>query len=145
MKTYLQRHFGAKLFLSYLAIIVVGVLVLIIASQFILPAAFNRHMGMMNAGMGMGNGMMFGQNNDSMPQLYLDFRASFNEAPSIVASDSTSAPAPAIVSLKKILTRLWRAKWNIHSKKNRLPKLPVTFIISHMAYIFVRRTALEIT
>ena len=80
MKTYLQRHFGAKLFLSYLAIIVVGVLVLIIASQFILPAAFNRHMGMMNAGMGMGNGMMFGQNNDSMPQLYLDFRASFNEA-----------------------------------------------------------------
>ncbi len=80
MKTYLQRHFGAKLFLSYLTIIVVGVLVLIIASQFIIPAAFNRHIGMMNGVMGMGNGMMFGQNEDLMSQLYLDFRASFNEA-----------------------------------------------------------------
>ena len=89
MNAYLQRHFGAKLFLSYLAIIVVGVAVLIVASQFVLPAAFNRHMGdMMNGGMGMGNGMTLapgasagvGENNDSMSQLYVDFRASFNEA-----------------------------------------------------------------
>ena len=81
MNAYLQRHLGAKLFLSYLAIIVVGVAVLILASQFVLPAAFNRHMnGMMgNNGMGMGNGMM-GQNGNQMSQLYIDFRASFNEA-----------------------------------------------------------------
>ena len=76
MLDYFRRHLGAKIFFSYLIVIVLGVLVLVVASQFILPAAFNRHM--MNTGM-MGNGMM-GQRNDSMSQLYLDFRSSFNEA-----------------------------------------------------------------
>ena len=80
MTDYFQRHLGAKLLLSYLAIILVGVVVLIVASQFILPASFNRHM----AGMGMMmDGMMgeqgFGSSN-AMTQLYIDFRASFNEA-----------------------------------------------------------------
>ncbi|HLO34236.1 MAG TPA: ATP-binding protein [Anaerolineales bacterium] len=81
MIDYFRRHLGAKLLLSYLAIILVGVLVLIAASQFTLPASFNHHM----AGMGTmmnnnGNGMMGGQGFGAMPQLYLDFRASFNEA-----------------------------------------------------------------
>jgi signal transduction histidine kinase len=77
MNAYLRSHLGAKLFLSYLAIIVVGVVVLILASQFILPTSFNRHM----AGMGMGNGNMMGMNGTgAMSQLYVDFRASFNEA-----------------------------------------------------------------
>jgi signal transduction histidine kinase len=71
---YLRSHLGVKLFLSYLAIIVIGVVVLILASQFILPASFNRHMA------GMGNGMMGGNGNGAMSQLYIDFRASFNEA-----------------------------------------------------------------
>jgi two-component system, OmpR family, sensor histidine kinase BaeS len=78
MIDYLRRHLGAKLLLSYLAIILVGVVVLIIASQILLPASFNRHM----AGMGMMSGMM-GQGQggrNGMPQLYDDFRASFNEA-----------------------------------------------------------------
>lgn len=76
MLDYFRRHLGAKIFFSYLVIIVLGVTVLVIASQFILPTAFNRHM------LGMGNmmngGMMGGS--DSMSQLYVDFRASFNEA-----------------------------------------------------------------
>jgi len=77
MNVYLRSHLGAKLFLSYLAIIVVGVMVLIVASQFVLPTSFNRHM----AGMGMANNNMMGMNgNGTMSQLYLDFRASFNEA-----------------------------------------------------------------
>lgn len=84
MNDYFSRHLGAKLLLSYLAIIVVGVTVLIIASQFILPTSFNRHMtgmmGMTNDGMGMGmSGQGFG-GSDQMAQLYVDFRASFNEA-----------------------------------------------------------------
>lgn len=82
MTDYIRRHLGAKLLLSYLAIIVVGVAVLIMASQFILPSSFNRHMsgmGMMNDGMGMGGGQGLG-NSNSMSQLYVDFRASFNEA-----------------------------------------------------------------
>jgi two-component system sensor histidine kinase BaeS len=81
MISYLRRHLGAKLLFSYLAIILIGVLVLIAASQFILPSAFNRHMaGMMGDGMGMGmmNGQGPGPGNGT--PLYVDFRASFNEA-----------------------------------------------------------------
>lgn len=77
MVDYFRRHLGAKIFFSYLVIILLGVTVLILASQFILPTAFNRHMGMMDGGM-MDGMMMGGQN--SMSQLYVDFRASFNEA-----------------------------------------------------------------
>ena len=92
MTDYFRRHLGAKLLLSYLAIIVVGVVVLIVASQFVLPTTFNRHMtgmmGMMTPalapGASVGNGMGMGNqgfgNSDPMLQLYGDFRASFNEA-----------------------------------------------------------------
>ena len=84
MTDYFRRHLGAKLLLSYLVIIVVGVTVLIVASQFILPTSFNRHMtgmmGMTNDGMGMGMGGQGFGGSDQMAQLYVDFRASFNEA-----------------------------------------------------------------
>jgi histidine kinase len=77
MIDYFRRHLGAKIFFSYLVIIVLGVTVLIIASQFILPTSFNRHMVGMDM---MDNGMMGMGRSNSMPQLYVDFRASFNEA-----------------------------------------------------------------
>ena len=85
MIDYFRRHLGAKIFFSYLVIIVLGMTILIIASQFILPTAFNRHM--MNTGMtfapgtnaGMDNGMMGMGGSNPMSQLYVDFRASFNE------------------------------------------------------------------
>lgn len=77
MLDYFRRHLGAKIFFSYLVIIVLGVLVLIVASQFILPAAFNSHM--MTTGM-MENGMMGMGGSNPMSQVYVDFRASFNEA-----------------------------------------------------------------
>lgn len=80
MNASLRSRLGAKIFFSYLVIIVVNVAVLFIASQFILPSAFNRHMMGMGAMMkdGMMNNMMGGY--ASMPQVYADFRASFNEA-----------------------------------------------------------------
>ena len=56
MGNYFKQHLGAKLFLSYLAIILMGVVVLIIASQFILPGSFNRHMAGMGMMMGQGSG-----------------------------------------------------------------------------------------
>ena len=76
MTDYFRKHLGAKIFFSYLVIIILAVVVLVIASQFILPAAFNRHM----VGMSMMNGGMMMGEQDSMPQLYFDFRTSFNEA-----------------------------------------------------------------
>ncbi|MGE5375188.1 MAG: sensor histidine kinase [Bacteroidota bacterium] len=82
---YFRRHLGAKLLLSYLAIVAVGVLVLIVASQFLLPASFDRHMAAMGMGLGQGAGMggmmgSQGQGGGRMSQLYQDFRAGFNEA-----------------------------------------------------------------
>jgi len=82
MTDYFRRHLGAKLLLSYLAIILVGVAVLIAASQFLLPASFDRHMagmGSMMGGQGPGQGQGLGRFG-VMPQLYADFRAGFNEA-----------------------------------------------------------------
>jgi len=82
MINYFRRHLGAKIFFSYLVVIVLGMLVLVVASQFILPAAFNRHMAGM-LGSDMMNGMMM--NEQSSSPLYMDFRASFNEALSYAA------------------------------------------------------------
>src|SRR3972149_6129721 len=76
MMNYVRNHLGAKLLLSYLFVIVVGVFVLVIASQWTLPTAFNRHMN------GVGFGMMHGQGagGGMMQDLYSGYRASFNEA-----------------------------------------------------------------
>jgi histidine kinase len=82
MTDYFRRHLGAKLLLSYLLIILVGVAVLIVASQFFLPSSFDRHMsgmGAMMGGQGAGQGQGLGRFG-VMSQLYADFRASFNEA-----------------------------------------------------------------
>jgi signal transduction histidine kinase len=77
-----RRRLGIKLFLSYLGVLFVGVIVLVIASEFTLPSAFNRHMqglntnsGMMGAGQGLGRGQGAGM----MSGFYNDFRAGFNE------------------------------------------------------------------
>jgi len=63
----IPNHLGAKLFLSYFAVILVGVLVLALTVPAVLPQAFNRHLGNMGttAGMGMmlggvGQGQSFG-------------------------------------------------------------------------------------
>jgi len=80
MTDYFRRHLGAKLLLSYLVIILVGVAVLIVASQFILPASFNRHMAGMGTMMGgQGQGQGWGGHTGA-PPFYSEFRAGFNEA-----------------------------------------------------------------
>ena len=102
MTDYFRRHLGAKLLLSYLAIIVVGVAVLIIASQFILPTSFNRHMSaMMGNGMGMGMGNQGFGNSGQMSQLYVDYRAGFNEA----LTYATLAAMLIAVALSFLFTR----------------------------------------
>ena len=85
MNEYVRHHLGAKLLLSYLVIVLIGAAVLILTSEFVLPASFNRHMlGMgRNGMMGAGGQGLSGQGMGSpgtMAQLYIDFRASFNEA-----------------------------------------------------------------
>jgi hypothetical protein len=81
MITYVRKHLGAKLLLSYLAIILVGGAVLAVTSESILPTSFNRHLarfGAPNAGQGAGQGMGLGRGpgaaggSGMMAQLYAD-------------------------------------------------------------------------
>jgi histidine kinase len=68
---YIRERISAKLLLSYLAVLVVGVAVLLVAVAFATPAAYNRHMlpemmgtpmpGTPGMGMGMGRGQGSGQ------------------------------------------------------------------------------------
>jgi histidine kinase len=121
MTDYFRRHLGAKLLLSYLAIIAVGVVVLIFSSQFILPTSFNRHMAGMGTmtpalapggsvedgmphmpGPGMG-GQGFGAAN-GMSQLYRDFRAGFNEALLYAALAATSVAILLSLYLSRSVT-----------------------------------------
>jgi len=81
----IKSTLGIKLFLTYLAVILVGGIVLFSTTQFALPTAFNRHMGGMMGfplgAMGMGgNGAGQGQGYGIGQSLYNDFRAGFNDA-----------------------------------------------------------------
>ncbi len=84
MRDYIRRHLGARLLLSYLAVVLIGAVVLFITSQSILPGSFNRHMQGLGQGFGMGQMMGAGRQGQGGPgmmgQLYTDFRAGFNEA-----------------------------------------------------------------
>lgn len=102
MSNYIRHHFGAKLFLSYLAVVAIAGAGLVITSQSILPTAFSRHM------MGYaGNGMMgmgaqgMGGAGGPMAQLYLDFRAGFNDA----LTYATLAALLAAILLSILLSR----------------------------------------
>jgi two-component system sensor histidine kinase BaeS len=87
MFDYLRRHLAARLFLSYVGIILVGFAVIAAGSQFALPVSFDRHMlGMMAGGPGAGMGMGPGpgaqatSNAAARAQLFADYRAGFNDA-----------------------------------------------------------------
>jgi signal transduction histidine kinase len=77
MINYIRRHLGGKLFLSYLGVILVGVVVLAMATTITAPQAFNRHMagGQGGGGIGMMNG-----GSGMMSDLYREFKASFDDA-----------------------------------------------------------------
>ncbi len=52
MLGYIRRHLGLKFFLSYLIVIVTGVVVLVLAAEFAVPPAFEHHMAAMQHMMG---------------------------------------------------------------------------------------------
>jgi signal transduction histidine kinase len=87
----MKLNLGTKLFLSNLAVLLVGMLVLVSVAQFSLPGAYGRHMGMMNGlgnGSGMGNvpgmgmqGAGLGRGQAGVGQAaFLNFRSGFYEA-----------------------------------------------------------------
>ncbi|MEW5938995.1 MAG: HAMP domain-containing protein, partial [Chloroflexota bacterium] len=81
----IRNRLSAKLFLAFLAVVLVGAIVLAVAVQAVAPGAFNRHMAGMGQGQGygMGPGMMGqgqGQGQGMMGGFFSDFRATMNEA-----------------------------------------------------------------
>jgi signal transduction histidine kinase len=77
MVKFIRRHLAAKLFLSYLVIILVGVIVLASAAELTIPRSFDRHMSAMSAWMVnmMGDsGMMMEMD------LFTNFRTAVREA-----------------------------------------------------------------
>ena len=80
----IRRHIGWKIFLSYMVVIVVGVIVLATATEFILPRAFDRHLASMGTMM-MG---MMGSSSTGMDlnsDLFTGFRSAVNEAFTVAA------------------------------------------------------------
>ncbi len=88
--SHIRRHLGWKIFLSYLIVIVVGVIVLATAASAAAPGAFERHMA------GMGSMMMGGQMMD-MTNLFTNFRDAVGEALTLAAS--AALVAAVVVSL----------------------------------------------
>ncbi|OGO63940.1 MAG: hypothetical protein A2Z45_04140 [Chloroflexi bacterium RBG_19FT_COMBO_55_16] len=75
MLSTIRRHLGIKIFLSYLVVILVGVIVLASAAEFAVPSAFDRHMIAMS---GMMSDMMGGARLEK--DLFTSFRAAVTEA-----------------------------------------------------------------
>ena len=87
MMKYIRTHLGVKLFLSYFAVILVGIIILAVTVPAVIPQAFNRHlgtmgmtddMGMMGSdsgqGQGQGSGFGGGQGPGVMAKLFEGFR-----------------------------------------------------------------------
>jgi signal transduction histidine kinase len=93
---YIRERLGAKIFLANLMIILIGMIILAITIQITIPAAFNRHMGMMtNSGLGMGMGQ--GQGQGFGITLFENFRASLFD--SLKYAVTASVLAALLVSL----------------------------------------------
>lgn len=86
----IRRHLGTKFFVSYIIVILIGILVLISATEFIVPDAFERHLVEMARVMGP-------EANQLENDLFTNFRNAVNE--SLVFSAVASSVAAIIVSL----------------------------------------------
>jgi histidine kinase len=93
----IRSRLGLKLFLSYLIVILVGMAVIWITTNFTTPRAYARHLSFMEEqiGRGMGAGPMMGQGPGQgqgagmMADFYQNFRASFNESLFIALAAAT--------------------------------------------------------
>lgn len=86
---FIRSRLGLKLFLSYLAVLLVGVSVIWVTTKITAPRAYARHLAFMEQQMGMSQGQGQGQGQGQqgqgqgrgmMADFYENFQASFNEA-----------------------------------------------------------------
>lgn len=96
----IRRHIGLKIFISYLIVLLVGVIVLVSATEFVVPTAFNRHLSamermMMGADTGMGGGA------DLEQDLFTNFRNAVNAA----LGPATAAAFVAAIAVSIFVSR----------------------------------------
>ena len=75
---FIRTHIAWKVFLSYLLVVLIGVIVLITAASLSVPAAFERHIVSMNAIMT--NGNMTGNNQQMVSELFSQYKKAVFEA-----------------------------------------------------------------
>ena len=85
-----QGNLNIKFFISYLVVILIGILVLVSAAEFTVPGAFERHMAEMASVMG-------SEANRMESDLFENFRRAVNE--SLVFSAAAASAAAIIVSI----------------------------------------------
>jgi signal transduction histidine kinase len=83
MLIYLRTHLAWKMFLSYLVVVIIGIVVLITAASLSVPAAFERHMASMNALMSSANAI--GDSQSMETELFSQYTAAVYEAVSYAA------------------------------------------------------------
>jgi signal transduction histidine kinase len=91
-----------KLFLSNLAVLLVGVVVLLVVAQLSLPDAYGQHLGMMNGQGMMGTGAGHGQAGAGQAT-YLNFRSGFYEALAWAGLAALAVALPASLLLSRRL------------------------------------------
>jgi histidine kinase len=98
MLSYIRSHLGVKLFLSYLIVIVVGVIALATTVEFTAPSAFERHLAAMSSIM---SNMMQETTLSLEQDLFENYRAAVTESMAIAAG--IAAAVAALVSI--LITR----------------------------------------
>jgi histidine kinase len=84
MWIFIRSHLAWKIFLTYLIVIVVGIVVLFTATNLTIPTSFNRHMAGMSAMM-TGNNMM-GSAQSSEMELFKSYQSAVNESLTLAAT-----------------------------------------------------------
>ena len=80
---FIRSRLGIRLFLSFLAVILIGMAVIFVATRFTTPRAFQNHLLFMEEQIGAGMGQGMGRGNGQggmMGDFYRNFQASFNES-----------------------------------------------------------------
>ena len=93
-----RRHLSAKLFLSYLMVVMVGVVVLASSAELVIPSAFDHHLAEMSSMM---SGMMGSADSQLEMDIYSSFRAGVTEALGLAALSATLVAVVASVLISR--------------------------------------------
>lgn len=104
---YIRTHLAWKVFLSYLLVVLIGILVLISAASLFVPATFERHMDSMNAIMA--NGSSLGSDEEMQAELFSQYTIAVYEAISYASVAALIAAITASILIsRQVVTPMLR-------------------------------------